>query len=73
MNVFPGLNTFPWLLKLQLLMSCATSLKAMNSELYLTALFSSCSFSLTSPYVESYFTSWKFPTLAICLIIYNML
>ena len=24
---------------------------------------------LTSTYVESYFTSWKFPTLAICLII----
>ena len=28
---------------------------------------------LTSTYVESYFTSWKFPTLAICLIIYNTL
>ena len=27
----------------------------------------------TSTYVESYFTSWKFPTLAICLIIYNTL
>lgn len=26
---------------------------------------------LTSTYVESYFTSWKFPTLAICLIIYK--
>ena len=36
-------------------------------------LFSSSSFFLTSTYVESYFTSWKFPTLAICLIIYNTL
>ena len=35
-------------------------------------LFSS-SFFLTSTYVESYFTSWKFPMLAICLIIYNTL
>ena len=26
---------------------------------------------LTSTYVESYFTSWKFPTLATCLIIYK--
>ena len=30
-------------------------------------------FFLTSTYVESYLTSWKFPTLAICLIIYNTL
>ena len=34
---------------------------------------SSSSFFLTSTYVESHFTSWKFPTLAICLIIYNTL
>ena len=30
-------------------------------------------FFLTSTYAENYFTSWKFPTLTICLIIYNTL